>query len=87
MEGNTARALRAFTPRLGPDDDDRRRSRAPMVPEATAEQELLAVAKLSAARDVIASVLQGRLDGTPTLIEALAGLVVAAGHHAKAARA
>lgn len=26
MEGNTARALRAFTPRLGPDDDRRRRS-------------------------------------------------------------
>ena len=56
------------------------------VPDDHAEQELLALAKLAGARDVATAVLCGRLDATPRLLDALAGLVSACANHARLAR-
>lgn len=56
------------------------------VPDDHAEQELLVITKLGAARDLASAVLCGRLDGTPRLLDALAGLVSACANHARLAR-
>lgn len=55
------------------------------VPHDPAEESLLCLTKLAAARDVASAVLEGRLDSTPRLLDALVGLVSASARHARAA--
>lgn len=56
-----------------------------MVQGECSEQALSCVVKLAAARDVATTILIGDWFATPTVLDALAGLVAAAARHARCA--